>query len=86
MSLIRQISGGPLVFAKDWVKLCDSIEQAAEGFAATDAANAWVYRREAHDFACLSPPQTSEELTIREAEAATLRRRWSERLRQSQGP
>ena len=86
MSAIRQNAGGPQVYAKEWVKLCEDIERTADGFAATDAGNGWVYRREAHDFACLDPPQTHEELTIRGAEAATLRHRWTERLRQAPAP
>ena len=74
------------MIANDLDKLRQEMLQAAKRHASADVANARVYLCEAHEFASLVPPQTVEELTIREAEAATLGQRSAERLKQSQGP
>jgi hypothetical protein len=85
LSGFRQSTGGPRVFAKEWVELYESVAQAAEQFATINAANAWVYRREAMDFACLEPPKTHDELAERKGQAAILRQLWEARLQGSQG-
>jgi hypothetical protein len=74
------------MLARLWVSMCDAVTRTAEGFASTDAAHAYLYHREAHDFTVLDPPRTDAEMLVREAEWATLRQRWGERLSNSARP
>jgi hypothetical protein len=69
------------VIEDDWLELCETLRDTAEGFASTDATNAWQYRAEADEFRARPQPADTDELLIREAEAQTLRQRWSERFR-----
>ena len=69
---------------EEWWELSDMLIQAAEGFAATDPPNAWVYRQEASDFAVLDPPADADELAALEARAQAIRLGWSDLLRRSQ--
>ena len=69
------------MIADDWRDLCETVRDAAEGYAATDPAHAWAYRQEAARFGQSEPPGDAEELARREADALTLRRRWSLRFR-----
>lgn len=74
-------TGGLRVFADDWRELCETVRDTAEGFAATDPSDAWLYKSEASAFCAQPEPVDRDEFGRLEAEAATLRQRWSERFR-----
>jgi hypothetical protein len=86
MSRTLQSTVGLRVVENDWPELVESLTQLAEGYAVTDRPNGYLYWSEARDFALLPCPASEEELVLREAEAETLKRRWGERLRQSNRP
>ena len=71
---------------EEWWELCDTMLQTAEGFAATDRANAGVYRQQAADFAALDRPADAAELELREALAHTIRLGWSDLFRRRHRP
>ena len=71
---------------KEWAELCETMAGAADGYAATDSGNAYLYRREAAEFCQLDCPGDRDQLAVREAEAAMIRRQWSERLRGGKQP
>ena len=64
----------------DWRDLSETIRDTAEGYAATDPSHAWCYRDEAAEFCDQAAPADVAELNRRETQAATLRRRWADRI------
>ena len=71
------------MIADDWNELCETLRQMAEGYASTDPTNAWQYRQDADEFCALKSPIDEGSLTLLEAEAAAVKLRWGNRLRDS---
>jgi len=65
---------------QEWCDLCQAMRDMAEGYAATDSINGWLYRSEASQFCDEGTPADDHELALRRAIAATLRQRWAARL------
>ena len=73
------------MIADEWRELCEAIRDTAEGYAATDPANAWRYREEAAAFCAKGTPADDFELKVREHEAELSKRGWTARFRASGG-
>ena len=76
--------GGPVV-ADEWENLRTLIRDMAEGYAATDPTQAFLYRREAFDFWHLEAPTDDYRLKVRRHEAELLKQLWTRRI-QGQPP
>ncbi|HEX6985769.1 MAG TPA: hypothetical protein VF170_10340 [Planctomycetaceae bacterium] len=70
-----QAAGGATL-EEAWHVLCESVRDCAEGYAATDPSNAYLYRRDAEWFCDKDAPRNDEELLDRHAQAAGLRESW----------
>ena len=60
-----------------WRVLTELVWDAAEGFAATDPADAFHFRRDADRFCDRTPPRDDEDVADRYADASDLREAWA---------
>lgn len=70
----------------EWEDLCRDLHVEADGYAADDPVNDYLYRSDAKGFARQPPPADTEALRDRRERAEELRRLWRHRSDRTRKP